>query len=201
MSTTRSRQRGRQADQDQRYWLIVGGLAFGLLAMAGSAGAYLLLKTSRTEAMAHSEGAPAAAASGQAAGVLAPPLSARSAVLGVSADREGQAWTHQELLDHLNRSGLSLRLVPTEGGSLLGPVAYFARTGDQEELYTAEGIRHGGPTAVHVQRLGDTDAAAGTAGALGREKGFAWGRFVVKRSGAGPPELQLFEAVRRAVAR
>lgn len=178
-----ARQRVRRNAYTARLWLIAGGLGFALLCVLGAAAVVLAARTNRS-----GESARPVAAESPPADVLspAPPVSTRSALAGVSAEREGLSWTHQELVDHLNREShgqspniprSSFRLIATTTGSIAGPAAYFAPDRGTGFDYSEGAVRAGATTAVYVQRCETADAAAGRAGAKGRDQAFSWGRF------------------------
>ena len=86
------------------------------------------------------------------------------------------AWSHKELLDHLNKNGLKLRQIPTIKGSFSGPAAIFvpeksAHKDDSHFDYDKEA-----PDMAYCRVHKTTQEAKDKIGAAG--KGFASGRFV-----------------------
>lgn len=92
----------------------------------------------------------------------------------VSADREGQTWTHSDLLTHLNAHGMTLRIEKTEKGGLLrGPAAVLVPTGTEYNDDFPLDLQR----IVFVEKLKDTPTARDEAGA-DPAASFAWGRFL-----------------------
>lgn len=86
---------------------------------------------------------------------------------GPSATREGQSWSHTEMIQHLKGKGLKFEAKPTHRGGFWGPMMIFEFNGDE----------------VYVQ-VRKSAQEAKDAASTGGERGFAWGRFIF----AGEPK-------------
>jgi hypothetical protein len=98
-----------------------------------------------------------------------------------------ESWTHQELLDHINRKGKLYAMCPaSRGGPDRGPASYLVDlTMENAELVgsslAAMTYRYGDWGVIRVElrkTAADAREAAGAGGA------FSWGRFLFD----GPPE-------------
>jgi len=95
---------------------------------------------------------------GQGAGPLA-------SVVGPSASREGETWTHRELFEHLKAKGVVVELEPVyEGGPLGVPAANLKMTDGKTVLVLKE----------------PSTAAAKDGAALDQKRTWNWGRFFFK---------------------
>lgn len=97
-----------------------------------------------------------------------------AALLGPSAAREGESWTHQELLDHLAGRlagrGLTVEMEKTEAGDFYGPAAYF--------------FLQPGERKVYVQKRATAQDARDWAALETGRATFTWGRFVFRSADA-----------------
>jgi hypothetical protein len=127
-------------------------------------------------------------------GAVALSLAARTvtAVVRPDADREGPDWNHKELLDHLNRSGLSLVMRPSRRGG-----AVFVGPGpDPDEIVAwrdGDGFAYHGPGVLVAEKFPDARSAHDMAG-LSDRPAVAWGRFLIVSE-----DRPLLDRVRRAL--
>lgn len=103
-----------------------------------------------------------------------------------SAAREGESWTHRDLLNHLATRGVKAEAKAAKLGSTYGPAMWFVRSpltdeqrGKLQWLESVQGeqayIDSIGVTWVYVQKLPTAGAARDEAGLS--QNGFSWGRF------------------------
>ena len=120
---------------------------------------------------------------------------------GPSPDREGEQWTHKELLEHLNGQGLKLRAVP---GSPAGPFGVYQDwVPDDAPLswrpQAAAGRNQPGWDTPFVRVFLRPTAQDARDGAGPRGRGFAWGRFRFAGELGTEGERRLFDQVRSAL--
>jgi hypothetical protein len=102
-------------------------------------------------------------------------------------------WTHRELLEHLNKKGLKLRMVPTNLGGAFGVPAHFVNesSGIKDADAADTAFDKNSPDVVYCLLMKTAQEAKDQAGAS--TKGFASGRFAFSGSGAQ------FEKIRGAL--
>ena len=104
---------------------------------------------------------------------------------GPSPAREGDTWTHRELIAHLKARGLPLiSRVATIGGAH-GPAMWVAKQSGNairdDKMYLEMGAGDSSPPVVldgvvYVQKMKAADSARDEAGTT--TSGFSWGRFL-----------------------
>lgn len=118
----------------------------------------------------------------EAKGAAAAPV----AIDSWSAGREGENWTHRDLLNHLATRGVRAEASAAKLGLAQGPAMWFIQspiTYEQRgKLHWLDTIQHEqtyiestGVTWVYVQKLASAGAARDEAGMS--QNGFSWGRF------------------------
>lgn len=97
-------------------------------------------------------------------------------------------WTHKELVEHLNKKGLNVRLIPTDFGSFYGPSAFIVPQdspyADEKKLADDWREKRAAATTAYCTLRKTPQDAKDDAGASGRK--LAAGRFVFE---ADPAEL------------
>jgi hypothetical protein len=91
-----------------------------------------------------------------------------------------ESWTHQELLDHINRKGKKYVMHPTNRGVMAGPAALLVSP-NHEHAWSGETIDAlygaGDDPVVYVQLRKTAQEARDAAGPEG-SGAYAWGRFL-----------------------
>lgn len=108
---------------------------------------------------------------------------------GPAAEKEGESWSHAELLAHFASHGLKLKSFHTNSGGLHGPavVVVEPEVAEKHELKTGLSVDWKAPYPfVFIQKVKTAQDAKDEAGAVasGRTESskrdlFAWGRFMI----------------------
>jgi hypothetical protein len=110
--------------------------------------------------------------------------------MGISEAKEGETWSHKELIAYLQSKGVRLYSYRTNRGCFYGPAMYFLTVSvkypsllDQEaELGSWNG-------RAYVQKLASAQGAKDKAG-TGGDRAFSWGRFYFSGDDAFLKQMQ-----------
>jgi hypothetical protein len=111
---------------------------------------------------------------------------------GPAPQKEGQTWSHDELMGYLNSKGMDLAGHPSTGGA--GPVMIWTSTAtavNEDEAFDPIALLMKGKQVqfVYVEKLPSEEQAHTLAGSITGDKSntvcFSWGRFAF----FGTPEL------------